>query len=440
MSTQPSVSVADAESAVPADVLDVAPRAPEAVEVAVVGAGAIGLAIAWRLSQAGVNVALIDPRPGLGASWAAAAMLAPITEAHYGDEPLVPLNLASYRRWPDFAAELEAATGRASGFRATGTLVVARDGDEAEALDDLYDFQRSLDLDVQRLGSGATRELEPGLVPGVRGGLRTADHQVDNRQMLIALAAACAATGVPTVTQRVDRLLTDDGGAVDGVRLDSGERIAAATVVVAAGAWSAHIGGVPDAAVPVRPVKGELVHLRAPNTGPLAGVEQPPLASRNVRTVIGRPGRPPVYVVPRGDGRVIVGATADERGFDTQVTAGGVLDLLREAYRLLPAVTDYELTATVAGLRPGSPDNGPLLGPGPLDGMVVATGHFRNGILLTPITADAIAHCVLDGRLPEVAAGFSVHRFEPSSTAGRSGPSPDPRSPTPAVSADLDTH
>ena len=380
------------------------PHQPPA-DVVVVGGGAIGLAVAWRAAQAGMAVTVVDQAPGRGASWAAAGMLAPVTEVHYGERQLLALNLAAAARWPSFAAELEEAAGQPVGYRPGGTLAVARDADDNAALEDLYQFQLRCGLEVERLRSRECRQLEPGLAPSIRGGVLAAgDHQVDNRALVLALVVACERAGVRLVEGRVAELAVE-GGRVTGVVLAaSGERLAAGTVVLAAGCWSGGIGGLAaEALPPVRPVKGQLLYLRGP--------ADQPLCSRNVRGL-------EVYVVPRGDGRVVVGATVEEQGFDTTVTAGAVHDLLRAALELLPEVAELELAETVVGLRPGSPDNAPMLGPAGPDGLVVATGHYRNGILLTPVTADAIAELLASGRVPELIAPFGPERFAGGVAAG----------------------
>jgi glycine oxidase len=367
-------------------------------DVLVVGGGVIGLGVAWRAAQAGMAVTVVDPSPGRGASWAAAGMLAPITEVHYGEQALLRLNLAAADRWPGFATELEDAAGRQVGYRRCGTLTVARDTDDNAALEDLYRFQLRCGLQVERLRSRDCRRLEPGLAPSVRGGvLAPGDHQVDNRALAGALLAACERAGVRLLADRATRLRLD-GERVTGVRLAGGASPAAATVVLAAGCWSRELGGLAaELLPPVRPVKGQLLQLRGPAADPLC--------RRNVRGL-------EVYVVPRADGRVVVGATVEEQGFDTRVTAGAVHDLLRAAFELLPDVAELELVETVAGLRPGSPDNAPLLGPAGVDGLVVATGHYRNGILLAPVTAEAVAELLTSGRVPAAIAPFSPARFQ----------------------------
>lgn len=367
-------------------------------DVIVVGAGAIGLGIAWRAAQAGIAVTLVDERPGRGASWAAAGMLAPVTEVHYGEEALLELNLASAARYADFAAELRDATGRDIGYRRCGTLVVARDTDDNAVLDDLFRFQSTLGLDVTRLRGREARQLEPALAPRTRGAIHVAgDHQVDNRALVEALRLAVERAGVRLVAGRVAAVRIA-GDRAAGVTLADGTSLDAPQVVLAAGVGTGAIAGLPrDAVPPVRPVKGQLLHLR-----PRGG--QPPLATRTIRGL-------DVYIVTRSDGRTVVGATVEEQGDDRTVTGGGVRQLLRDAWELLPGLDEYELTETVVGLRPGSPDNAPLLGPTGVDGLVVATGHYRNGILLTPVTAEALAHVLETGEVPALVAPFSPARF-----------------------------
>lgn len=375
---------------------------PDAV---VIGGGVIGLAAAWRSARAGLDVALVDPRPGSGASWAAAGMLAPVTEVRFGEEPLLRLNIAARERYPSFVAELEDVTQQDVGYRDRGTLVAARDADDNAVLADLFGFQRELGLEVERLTSRDCRVLEPSLSPGVRGGILVeGDHQVDNRALVEALERACRIAGVTMVPARATSLELS-GGAVAGVATDDEGVIASPRAVLCTGCWAGTIAGVPPGALPpVRPVKGQLLHLRG-----RAGDD--PLLTRTVRGL-------EVYIVPRRDGRVVVGATVEEQGFDDRITAGAVLDLLRRAYELVPGIVDLELTETTAGLRPATPDNAPAIGATPVDGLVVATGHFRNGILLCPVTADAVAALLCGGRVPHSVEPFSPRRFA-AATMGR---------------------
>lgn len=377
-------------------------------DVAVIGGGVIGLAVAWRAAGAGASVVVCDPDPGGGASWAAAGMLAPVTESRVGEAALTELCIASLRRWGDFARQLEEASGCPVGLRTEGTVAVAVDGDDRRALDHLAAIHRDLGLASRPLTGRECRQLEPLLTPRVRGGLDIpGDHQVDNRLLVAALQVACAKEGVETVAAPVVAVEAA-GGRVGAVVTEGGETIAAGCAVLAAGCRSPEVA-LPAGAgrrsgrlrvrLPVRPVKGQILRLRAaPELAP----------SRTVRALV---RGVPVYVVPRTSGQVVVGGTMEEMGFDTTVTAGAVADMLRAAVEVLPAVAEMELVDAVARLRPATPDNGPILGPGPLPGLIYATGHHRNGILLTPITADAVAASAGGAPMPEVTRPFSWERF-----------------------------
>ncbi len=360
-----------------------------APDVAVVGGGVIGLGVAWRCAQRGMRVTVIDPGPGVEtaepvgrgvASGVAAGMLAPVTEAHFGEEPLLRLALASAERWPAFAAELSAAAGAEFGYRTDGTVLVAYTEDDLRQVQRLCRFYRSLGLPGEPLTGREARELVPLLATRVRGGMYAAgDHQVDPRRLTETLRRAAARAGVHFDRRRVTRLSELD----------------AERVVLAAGAWSPQL-----ADLPVRPVKGQILRLRTPE--PAFGV--------NVRALSTNRS---VYLVPRADGEIVVGATVEEQGYDVTVTAGGVQDLLRAATDVLPEVAEYELVEARAGLRPGTPDNAPLLGR--LDDRVVAaTGHYRQGILLTPVTADLIAELLVSGETPDQLKPFDPLRFDRS--------------------------
>jgi glycine oxidase len=388
--------------------------APQGVDVAIVGGGVIGLASAWRLAGRGVSVAVVDPAPGSGASGVAAGMLAPVTEARLGEEALLRLNHASWARWPDFAAEVTSASGRSIGYRADGTLMVALDADDRAVLDDLASRHRAMGLAVEPLRGREARRLEPGLAPGVRSGLlATGERSVDPAALVAALVSAASADGVVMVPAPVERLVTTPAGdRVTGVMVRPGAAgpgpgsgptriIEADTVVLAAGCRSGTIAGVPDhVRPPVRPIKGQVLTLRQPPGDPLV-----------TRTVRGIVHRSSIYLVPRDDGRVIVGATVEERGWDTGTTAGGAYELLRDALTVVPGLDDAELVAVRAGLRPGSPDDLPMIGPSGVDGLVIATGHHRNGILLTPVTADAVVAAVSGEPVPDEAAACDPRRF-----------------------------
>lgn len=371
-----------------------------------IGGGVIGLAVAWRAAQRGLgDVVVVDPTPGGGAARVAAGMLAPVTELQYGEEPLLRLGMASNERYAAFAAELtEASGGQDTGYRACGTLAVALDSDDRAELRELHDFHLRLGLDSTWLTGREARKLEPMLAPGVRGGLHVADdHQVDGRRLLTALLLAGQAAGVIGRRTEAVELLVEDGRAV-GARLGTGETVTAGQVVLAAGPESHRLPGLPEGVLPaIRPVKGQVLRLRIPEA-------YRPFLSRNVRAVVRGQH---LYMVPRADGELVIGATSEEQGYDTTVTAGGVYELLRDAHELVPGITELPLVETSAGLRPGSPDNAPLIGPTALPGLVAATGHYRNGVLLTPVTADLVAEYLATGTVPEPAVPFSPTRFAP---------------------------
>ncbi|MFE6894278.1 glycine oxidase ThiO [Streptomyces sp. NPDC057694] len=388
--TPPEASKSNASKKVPA------------TDVLVVGGGIIGLVTAWRAAQRGLSVAVVDPEPGGGAAQVAAGMLAAVTELHYGELTLLGLNVASARRYPEFAAELSEATGQDLGYRACGTLAVALDSDDRAHLRELHALQERSGLDSEWLSGRDCRRLEPMLAPGVRGGLRVdGDHQIDPRRLASALVTACERAGVVFHRAWADRLRVVRDRAC-GVTLADGTDLAAGQVVLAGGSRSGQLAGVPDEVLPpVRPVKGQVLRLTVPR-------RYAPFLSRTVRAVV-RGSH--VYLVPRVNGELVVGATSEELGWDTTVTAGGVYELLRDAHELVPGITELPLTETRAGLRPTSPDNAPLLGPTALPGLHLATGHHRNGVLLTPVTGDALAHVLVTGELPEEARPFTPKRF-----------------------------
>jgi len=381
-------------------------------DVIVLGAGLAGLGVAWRAAQRGATVVVLDRGAvGGGASHVAAGMLAPVAEADAGERALLALGLDSARRWPAFADELLAATGIDPGYTRCGTLVVARDRDGAEALAREAVLREELGAPVQRLLPSAARRLEPALAPTVRGALHAPDdHAVDPRATLQALAAACRAAGVE-IREGVEVTGIDvAGGRVVGIGLADGEPLVAGAVVLAAGAWSGRL--LPDdIRVPVRPVKGQLLRLRG-RVGPLAAGE-PPVLGRVVRYDTG-------YLVPRADGTVVLGATMEERGFDTQVTALGLHELLRDVGEVVPGVLELAVQEALAGLRPGTPDNAPLLGPHPdVEGLHLATGHHRNGVLLTPVTADLVSAALAGeaGAATVIDPAFAPGRFAAAEAA-----------------------
>lgn len=347
-------------------------------DVAVVGGGIIGSAIAWRLAQAGVTVTVYD-RDDVGmASTVAAGLLAPVTEAGFGETGLLDLLVAAARMWPSFAAELDEFTDVA--YRRCGTLLVGIDAADQADIGRYEAFYRQLGLDARPLTADECQRAEPLLSPRVRAGLyASGDHQVNPRKVVTALAEAAAAAGVRRVTADVSDLAEIDAG----------------RVVLAAGSWSGAL-----ARLPVRPVHGQVVRL--------LGRPRTPGLRQCVRAI--NRGRP-VYIVPRVDGEVVIGASSREAGYDTAAIAGDTVTLLRDAIDVVPELAEYHLAETNVGLRPGTPDNAPLLGPIGQGRVVAATGHYRNGVLMAPITAGLITGYLLDGTVPAVMEPFSVDRF-----------------------------
>jgi glycine oxidase len=336
-------------------------------DVAVVGGGVIGLAVAWRAAQRGLRPLVLEAEED-GAWRYAAGMLAPVTEVEFGEEALLDLGLRALEGFPAFCAELGV------DLRLSGALVVARDRDEAEALEQLHEYRQRLGLAVERLRPSQARRAEPALAPTVRLALDVpGDGAVDPRKLVAALSDAVEAAGGEIRRERVTDLPT----------------LAARHVVVAAGAWSGKLGDLP-----IRPVKGQIMRLRDPR-----GED---LVTRTIRTREG-------YLVPRGGGRYVLGATVEERGWDTAPTAGATHELIRDLAEVVPGVLELEIEELGAGLRPGTPDNLPVIGEHA--GAIWATGHFRNGILLADVTAEAVVSVLTGDGLPEWAAACDPARF-----------------------------
>jgi glycine oxidase len=378
-----------------------------AVDVAILGGGIVGLSVAWRARAAGMSVAVFERGEiGGGATHVAAGMLAPVAEVEFGTagRGVLDLGLRSAAMWGAFATDLETASGTCVGLRKTGTLVVARDEDEARELERQLAFRASLGLRATRLRASEAREHEPALAPTVRLALHAPDdHSVDPRRAIAALRSACERADVDLhehTPARV-RLDADETRAV-GLFLGEGascEAVSAREVVVAGGAWSGSAAvGLPSyLRAPVRPVKGQILRLRDPSgPGMLDGV---------VRFEGG-------YLVPRGDGGYVLGATMEERGFEPGATAGGVYELLRDAHELVPGVRELQIEELGVGYRPATPDNAPLIGKGGIDGLTWATGHHRNGILLAPLTAELVVASLMgDAKHEELFAACDPTRF-----------------------------
>jgi len=371
-------------------------------KVAIIGAGAVGLGIAWRLAARGAFVEVFDRNAaGSGATHAAAGMLAACAEAEPGEEALIALGRESQARWPSFAAELLRASAIDVELRTEGTLVVALTADDEARLHHQLVFQNKLGLPLQWITPAETRRREPHLAGKLAGAVWSPeDHQVDNRKLASALRIAAEGAGAILHEHTPVKEISLTGGHTGGVILGDETKVSADVVVLAAGAWSRGIAGLPpEQRPPVRPIKGQMLALRMDPAAPL------------MNHVVWAPG---VYLVPRRNGRLIVGATVEEKAFDTSLTAGGLLTLLEAAWRTLPSIEELPIEEMWVGHRPGSRDDAPILGRGPVDGLIYATGHHRNGILLAPVTVDAMARLVLDGVLDPVLRPFGVERFGPA--------------------------
>jgi glycine oxidase len=368
-------------------------------DVAIIGAGVIGLGIAWRLAARGARVQVFDRgEAGGGASHAAAGMLAACCEAEPGEEALITLGRESQARWPSFAAEVQDASGIDVELRTEGTLIVASTADDQARLQHHLVFQQELGLPLHWITASETRRKEPHLAGKLAGAVWSPeDHQVDNRKLAKGLRIAAEAAGALIREHTGVREISTAGSRADGVVIADGSKIPADVVVLAAGAWSRSVEGIPPPLrPPVRPIKGQILSLRMEKAAPL------------IEHVVWGPG---AYLVPRRDRRLIVGGTVEEKAFDTALTAGGMLALLDAAWRIVPSVEELPIEEMWVGHRPGSRDDAPILGRGPFDGLIYATGHHRNGILLAPVTADSIARLVLDGDLDVAIRPFSIERF-----------------------------
>jgi glycine oxidase len=372
--------------------------------VAIIGAGVVGLGIAWRLAGRAAVTVFDRGKAGSGASHAAAGMLAACCEAEPGEEALIALGRESQARWPAFAEELLRTSGIDVELRREGILHLALTADDQAEIAQRLEFQRQLDLPLEWLSAAATRAREPHLAGKIAGALFSPeDHQVDNRKLVQALRVAAEAAGATICEHRPVKEIVVQGGRAKGVLLQDQTVAAADIVVLAAGAWSRGIAGLPpDGRPPVRPLKGQMLTLRMDAAAPL------------ISHVVWAPG---AYMVPRRDGRLIVGATVEEKGFDETITAGGVLALLEAAWRAVPAVEELPIEEMCVGHRPGSRDDAPILGRGPLEGLFYATGHHRNGILLAPVTADAMARLILDDMVEPAIKPFCLERFLPAHAA-----------------------
>lgn len=365
-------------------------------DIAIAGAGVIGLAIGWRFAQDGASVTIIDSgRGGREASWASGGMLGAQAEVGFDDLDVYQLGVESMRQWPAFASELEDASGVSIDYREEGTLIVADDRDNAAHLRRIFEFQRAHSVPVEWISPIEAQEIEPLVSPRIAAAVYSqADHQVDSRQLVRALIEAFSRAGGHLIEHDAVRKI-ELGGAHPVMKTESGKTFESETAVVAAGAWSAGIVGLPETPIPVRPVKGQMLELRMHDPYRLG-------------TVVRGIGS---YLAPKLSGRLLVGATSEEMGFDSQVTAGGLYQLLEKAWRLVPGIYEMEVTDSWAGLRPGSPDHAPIVGYSQDKRVVYATGHYRHGILLVPVTASNVTEGIRKGEMPDLLTVCDPQRF-----------------------------
>jgi glycine oxidase len=368
-----------------------------ATRVAIVGGGIVGLSVGWKLQRAGCRVTVYDrAAAGRGASWVAGGMLAPVSEYGFEDESFFEFGVASLARYPAFLDELAQDSAERVALDTRGTLSVGLDRDDTEALRRVHRFREHRDLPVQWLSGTEAREIEPLLSPKVVSGMWIPDdYQIDNHKLVRTLAVAFTSRGGELREHCEVKAIRCGGSGANGVELEAGTEDAD-VVVLAAGCWSGEIRGVPDEArAPVRPVKGQIVCLHEVDGFHL---------ERVVRT-------PDCYLVSKGDGRLLIGATEEDMGFDTTPTAGPVMRLIERAWEAVPGIYDLPIESIDVGLRPGSRDHLPIIGETSVKGLVMATGHYRHGILLAPATADAVRDAIVGGAFPDSVRAFSPERF-----------------------------
>ncbi len=376
-------------------------------EIAIVGGGVIGLSCAFELARRGKSVVVVERETvGFGASTVAAGMLTPSFEVELTPSSLVDLQLDSLRRYPQFVAEIETAGGLSCGYREEGTLWVSRHRDDELELDHIRSIQEARGLPARRLTGREVRQIEPYVSPRAIGGLLVeTDHQVSSRELVPALKAACEAvgveivehTGVTTVDRSQGRVeLTLKQGSIEST-------LSADQALLAAGVWLEDGLVTPLPNIGMRPIKGQIVHLKGQT-----------LAEHVLRNS-------DIYIVPRAGGELLLGATEEEQGFDMQPTAGGTLDLLRYAFEILPGIYDLYVSEIDVGLRPAVTDHQPVLGPTNTEGIFIAGGHYRGGVLLAPSTAHWMAELMTTGNIPVPFEPFSIDRLSAESQREAAG-------------------
>jgi glycine oxidase len=363
----------------------------------IVGGGVIGLSLGWQLARKGAEVEIFErDLSGRGAGWVAAGMLAPQAEMGFEEIELFKLCVKSLEEYPKFIEELEEDSGKKVKLDKCGTLLAGFDRDDMERLRRFYDFRERVNMPVKWLTGTEAKEIEPMLSPKCTCGIWIPDDaQVENRDMLGALQIAFSKRGGKIHEIANVKSVKIESGKVMGMVVNDKE-IAVSNLVIAAGAWSKQIEGIPENVLPpVRPVKGQILSLHMQGE------------TKITHAVRGRD----VYLVPKADGRLIIGASNEEMGFDTNPTAGEIYRLLERAWETVPGIYEYPIEEIQVGLRPGSLDHEPIIGDSEIEGLYFATGHYRNGILLTPITAFELSEWIVTGRKSEVLEPFQISRF-----------------------------
>jgi glycine oxidase len=363
-------------------------------DVAIAGGGVIGGAIALELSLAGKRVGVFDrQQPGQEASWASAGILSPAPESP-AMIAMVPLGKMSLSLYPEFVAQVEEISGMSTGFRSKGTLEALFSGDAKAELSTIIALHHGLGLKAEPLRAADARELEPALSEDMEAAvLRPDECSVDNRALTSAVLEAARRSGAEIFAENGVKAIWREGRRCAGLILQN-EKVEATWTIIAAGCFSAAIEGV-AAYAPLRPAKGQMVALRTDDVE----IDRVLWGEHN-------------YLVPRNDGRILAGATVEYAGFDKRTTAGGIEKILSAAIELAPGLANARIEETWAGLRPDTPDHLPILGPTDMDGLLMATGHFRSGILLTPITARLISEWITEQRVSVDWDRFSPLRFQ----------------------------
>lgn len=366
-------------------------------KISIIGGGVIGLSLGWQIARKGAEVEIYERETaGKGAGWVAAGMLTPQAELGFEEIELFNLSRKSLDIYPKFLKELNEDSGMDVKMDRCGSLFAGFDSDDMRRLRRLYDFREKVDLPAKWLTGTEAKELEPMLSPKCTCGLWMPDDaQIENRDLLDALNTAAKNRGcVIHENSEVSSVKTEDGK-VKAIVVN-GNVIASPNIIVAAGAWSKQIEGIPENILPpVRPVKGQIMSLSMNSE------------SKLTHAVRGRD----VYLVPKADGRLIVGASNEEMGFDTNPTAGEIYRILERAWETVPGIYEYPIQEIKVGLRPGSRDHEPIVGDSEIEGLYFATGHYRSGILLAPVTAVELSEWFVTGKKSEALEHFHLSRF-----------------------------